>query len=402
MRVARRPEWVKPVETANGRRFEVRVHAKRPDGTPFQNKRRFRTVEEAVKWRTTLLSQVSHGTHVAPTALTVQDAVEAWLAAQRIRPKTLSAYTTSLRPVVDALGNRPVQSITKGDIEAVVSALRSGTSRMGTWNAAAKLPKSAKKTRGVWAPASINPMLARLRSIWADLVAQGTVARNVAALVKPLPSKRPALATLSGEQVQRLLDATSGDPLHIAWQLACHGLRRGELAALRWDGVDLDANTLSVTDARLATAGGSSTGEPKTPSSIRTLPLPPELADALRSERKRQMQLRLQLGPRWPDSGLVVVDDLGHPPHPDTITHAWCKALSSSKLPHVRLHDARHSCATLMHLSGVPAAVIAAWLGHTDARFTLAVYAHAPNAALSDAAATLGGVVGKKPGASAP
>lgn len=375
------------------------MHAKRPDGTMFQHKRRFRTVEEAVKWRTTLVSQVSHGTHVSPSAITVREAVQAWLAAQRIRPKTLSAYTTSLRPAVDALGDRPVQSVTKGDIEAVVAQLREGTSATGDWNAPTRLPKNAKKVRSPWAASSINPMLARLRSIWADLVAQGTVPRNVAALVKPLPSKRPELTTLSGEQVQKLLSATAGDPLAIAWQLACHGLRRGELAALRWDGVDLDANTLSIIDARLATAGGSSTGEPKTASSRRTLPLPPELADALRRERKRQKQLRLQVGPRWPDSGLVVVDDLGQPPHPDTLTHAWRKALAAAKLPHVRLHDARHSCATLMHLSGVPAAVIAAWLGHTDARFTLATYAHSNNDALSAAATTLGKAVGGKSGA---
>ncbi len=375
------------------------MHAQRPDGTRFQHKRRFATVEAAVKWRTTLVSQVSHGTHIAPATLTVRQAVEAWLAAQRIRPKTLSAYTTSLRPVVDTLGHRPVQSITKGDIETVVVALRTGTSRMGDWNAAAKLPKSAKQVRAAWSPASINPMLARLRSIWADLVAQGLVARNIAALVKPLPTSRPELVTLSAEQVAALLAATAADPLHIAWQLACHGLRRGELAALRWGDIDLDAKTLRITAARLATAGGPTTGAPKTASSIRTLPLPPDLAAALRAERKRQAQLRLQLGSRWPDSGLVVVDDLGCPPHPDTLTHAWCKALTAAKLPHVRLHDARHSCATLMHLNGVPAAVIAAWLGHTDARFTLAVYAHATDDALTAAAATLGGVVGGKPGA---
>jgi integrase len=64
------------------------------------------------------------------------------------------------------------------------------------------------------------------------------------------------------------------------------------------------------------------------------------------------------------------------------------EALEGVELPAVRLHDACHSCATLMHLDGVPAAVIAAWLGHTDARFTLSVYAHANDAALTDAAAS--------------
>lgn len=393
--MARRPEWVRVVETAAGKRYEVRVHAQRQDGTRFQQRRRFRTVEEAVKWRTTVLSEVSHGTHVAPATFTVRQAVDAWLAGQRIRPKTRAAYVTSLRPVVDHLGDRPVQTVTKADIEGVVAALRDGTSKVGDWNAAAKLPKSAKTTRSPWSPASINPMLARLRAIWADLVAQGTVARNVAALVKPLPSTRPQMKTLSAEQVTALLTATAADPLHIAWQLACHGLRRGELAALRWNDVDLDVATLSITAARLATPGGPTTGAPKTSSSVRVLPLPPDLAAALRRERKRQLELQIRLGSRWPATDHVVVDELGVPPHPDTLSHAWRKALLDTGLPPVRLHDARHSCATLMHLNGVPAVVISAWLGHTDARFTLSVYAHSTDSALAAAAATFGGVVGR-------
>ncbi|RWA15214.1 hypothetical protein MBRU_11395 [Mycolicibacterium brumae DSM 44177] len=100
--------------------------------------------------------------------------------------------------------------------------------------------------------------------------------------------------------------------------------------------------------------------------------------------------------PPLPSSGLVVVDDAGAPPHPDTLSKAWREALAAAHLPHIRLHDARHSCATLMHLDGVPAAVIAAWLGHTDARFTLSVYAHANDSALAAAAASLSKVTGQR------
>lgn len=392
--MARIPEYVHVTDTSAGRRYEVRVEVGGGDGARRQVRRRFRTLREATEYHTGITADRARGTHVAPNVLTVQGAVDAWLAGQRIRPKTLSAYVTSLRPVVDALGDRPVQTITKADIEAVVAALRAGKSKTGTWNAPEKLLANAKKVRDPWAPASINPMLARLRTIWADLVAQGIVARNVATLVKPIPTEKPAMRTLDAAQVAQLLAATTDDPLHIAWQLAVHGLRRGEILALAWGAVDLDAATLAVTEARLATAGGSSTGAPKTPSSIRTLPIPETLADALRREQQRQGRLQTLLGTRWPASGLVVVDDLGQPPYPDTLTHAWRRALAAAGLPHVRLHDARHSCATLMHLAGVPATVIAAWLGHTDARFTLATYTHAGGDALSDAAATLGGVLG--------
>lgn len=68
----------------------------------------------------------------------------------------MSAYVTALRPIVDHLAKRTVQSITKDDMEQVVQSLRAGTSKMGTWNAPTKLKKSAKKVRGKWAATSIT------------------------------------------------------------------------------------------------------------------------------------------------------------------------------------------------------------------------------------------------------
>ncbi len=391
--MARIPDYVKVVTYDSGTvRYEVRVEVGAKGGKRKQQQKRFAKLADAVSAYNTARADRDRGVQVSPDELTVRQAVEQWLDGQRIRPKTRSAYVTALRPVVDHLGDRPVQSITKADIEGVVKALREGTSTMGTWNAPTKL--KGKEVRAKWAATSINPMLARLRSIFADLMAQGTVARNPAALVKALPATKSKLTTLDADQVAALLTATAPHPLGIAVQLAVHGLRRGEILALRWADVDLKGKTLRIEAARLPVAGGSLTGAPKTPSSVRTLPLPPDLVTALRGEKQRQRQLRIRLGNRWPNSGMVVVGAVGEPPHPDTLTHAWADALAAAKLPHVRLHDARHGCATLMHLNGVPAVVIAAWLGHTDARFTLATYAHSTDAALADAGATLGTVLG--------
>lgn len=130
----------------------------------------------------------------------------------------------------------------------------------------------------------------------------------------------------------------------------------------------------------------------ETVNSIRVLPMPADLAWALLRVQDRQAQLRERLGSQWPNSNMVVLGKDGQPPNPSTLTSTWKKTLRDAGLPHTRLHDARHSCATLMHLNGVPAVVIAAWLGHADPGFTLRTYTHSNPAALAEAAKFLDSV----------
>lgn len=380
----RPPKWVVPIETQTGKRYEVRTHCTRPDGTRFQHKRRFKTLKAAVEWRATFLSEFTHGRHIASETLTVRQAVDAWLSGQRIRQTTMAAYVASLRPLVDMLGDRAIQSITKNDIESVVQTLRAGTSVMGAWRGPEKF--KTKRVRSPWAATSINPMLARIRAIMADLVDQGVLTRNPASRVKSLPTQRKTIRTLSAEQISTFLQATEEYPFGIAWRLALLGLRRSEILALTWDAIDFEKNVLGISAARLAVSGGSRIGPTKTPCSTRDLPMPTDLASALRRVKDRRAKTQEALDSGWPTSNMIILDEHGAPPHPNTLTLAWKAALEAANLPHVRLHDARHSCATLMHLNGVPAVVIAAWLGHRDAAFTLRTYAHSNPSELSAAA----------------
>jgi integrase len=81
------------------------------------------------------------------------------------------------------------------------------------------------------------------------------------------------------------------------------------------------------------------------------------------------------------------------PYHPQVLSRYWRDAVKGAGVRHIELHAARHTCATLMHLSGVPVAVIAAWIGHKDASLTMRLYAHSQFAALRDAGASLDRVV---------
>jgi integrase len=89
----------------------------------------------------------------------------------------------------------------------------------------------------------------------------------------------------------------------------------------------------------------------------------------------------------------VVCNDAGERHHPDTLSKMWTKAVAAAGVPHIRLHDARHTCGMTMHLHGVPPAVIAAWLGHADVGFTMRTYVHSQPDALAEGARSLARIV---------
>lgn len=119
----------------------------------------------------------------------------------------------------------------------------------------------------------------------------------------------------------------------------------------------------------------------------------------LKRAKALQAAERLRLGPHYLGQGKhVVVDDAGRPYRPDTLSDFWRELCIAAKVRQIRLHDARHSCASIMHAQAVPIAVISAWLGHADPAFTMRTYVHAENDALKTAAAIWQKVV--TPGAS--
>jgi integrase len=106
----------------------------------------------------------------------------------------------------------------------------------------------------------------------------------------------------------------------------------------------------------------------------------------LKAARKWQLEERLAFGEGYGPGEHVACDETGHPYHPNLLYFRWGRMLDDLGIKRVRLHDARHTCGTLMHLRGVPIAVVAAWLGHASAAFTMAVYAHSQDDALTAAA----------------
>jgi integrase len=257
--------------------------------------------------------------------------------------------------------------------------------------------------RKEWSARSCNYMLYLTTAVLDDQVAQGNAVRNVARLVDRVAGDAEKFRTLTDKEMFKILDHDCRDR-HL-WALALYGARRGEIAGLRWVNVnltdepvgegedELPPKSVRIAENRVAVGREIVTGSPKSKASTRTLPMPDEVVELLKAARKRQREERLAFGQGYGSGEYVASDETGQPYHPNLLTFRWGKLLGELGIKPVRLHDARHSCATLMHLRNVPIAVIAAWLGHASAAFTMSRYTHSQDQALKDAASSFGRVV---------
>jgi len=186
------------------------------------------------------------------------------------------------------------------------------------------------------------------------------VKRNVAEHVDPVPVGHRRVDTYTEAEVRTLLASIADDRLAHAWELALCGLRRGEIAGLRWADVDFDGKALSLANKRVDAGGRAVENDPKSAMSRRTLPLPDRLMSLLRAAKARQAAERLALGADSGPWGLRR-EQRGRPPlSPASAVTVLARRVKSAGLRSIKLHAARHTAATAMHLAGVPVAVIAA------------------------------------------
>jgi integrase len=295
-----------------------------------------------------------------------------------VRPKTLAGYRDALRPVIATYGGLAVQRVTKQHLDDLVALLVAG-----------KLTRSDGRPIRPWKPRTVNLMLFLVRTVLDDLVRQGQLVRNVAVLVDRLPQIPTEMQTYTPDEVRAVLAAARGDRLEAAWHLALCGLRRGETCGIRWSDLDLEVRTVTIRETQVVIDGTPVESTPKSARGNRTLPLTDALVDVLKRAQEQQDAERRAAGPHYTPSGYLVVDELGRRLHPETVSARWDQLAKVAGVRRIRLHDARHTCGTLMHLHGVPVAVISAWLGHADPAFTMRTYVHAQNDALGTAANAL-------------
>ena len=188
----------------------------------------------------------------------------------------------------------------------------------------------------------------------------------------------------SREELAALFEATKDDPIAVVIQLAAYyGLRRSEVLGIRWSAVDFEHGTISINHkVTESTEHGQhqiyTEDKLKTKSSFRTLPLIPAMRELLSAQKARQGAYRKQFGKSYCQdyTDYVCVDPMGGLFRPNYITDHFSILLRQHGLRHIRFHDLRHSCASLLLSQGVPMKQIQDWLGHSTFATTADIYSH--------------------------
>jgi integrase len=190
--------------------------------------------------------------------------LDSWLTSRQthIRPSTLASYRWTLtKYLIPVLGDVPLSDLKPEHLTKLYASLTIS-------------PKSIRNLHGV------------VRRSLKDAVAWGYATRNVAALVQPPALRRPEIVAWSPEQLRTFLDAVKDDRFYAAWRLfATTGMRRGEVAGLRWE--DVAEDRLHVRAPRVVVSGKVTTSEPKTRAGRRTVSLDPETVNALAAIPRR-------------------------------------------------------------------------------------------------------------------
>jgi integrase len=186
------------------------------------------------------------------------------------------------------------------------------------------------------------------------------------------------MQTWNTEDVTRFLDAARGSPYYVLFYTALFtGMRRSELLALRWQDVDFLFGQLSINRSLHQLRDRSFVfRQPKTARGKRTIALGPSAIRVLSEYHAKQSELHSQLGIPLSEQDLVFAKYDGKPVSPDTVSHAWQEMARNAGVKVIRLHDARHTHASLLLKQGIHPKIVQERLGHATISTTLDTYSH--------------------------
>lgn len=319
------------------------------------------------------------GLPAAPERQSVKNFLERWLeetARPRLRRRTFDGYQQHVRKHIEpCLGHVPLHQLTPQNVQKMIK----------TQSDVGLSPRTVRYTRAV------------LRTALNQALKWNLVARNAAALVDVPRSTRHEIRVLDPEESRGLLKAAEASRLGALFSVALAvGLRLGEALALGWADVDLDKKALRVRRALQRIDKKLQFVEPKSERSRRAVNIPQFAVSALKRHAIRQKKERLLAGGRWRESGLVFTSTIGTPLDERNVRREFRAILKAAKLPPMRIHDLRHTCASLLLAQGVHARVVMEVLGHSQISLTMDTYSHVSPALHGEAAQKMDSLLAQK------
>lgn len=359
-------------------------------------KRGFLTKKAAADALGDINADLRNGRYVSPDRTTLGAWLDEWVAGRRLAPSTLASYQRNIEHHIRPhLGAVPLQQLTGPRITKMYRELE------------AHGKANYQAGQGL-SPRTVRYIHTILKAALKSAVQHGKIVKNPADLAAPpaaREAKSPEIHPWTAEQLGAFLQWSKenrGDAFPAWHTLAFTGMRRGELLGLRWRDVDLTAGTVSVrrslTPVRIKGQGvklieGLTKGKVS-----RVVDIDPGTVSVLKAHRQARGALAL---PLIRDDARVFANEEGEPLQPDKFTVRFAesvrrcsKDLGADALPPIRLHDLRHTHATLLLKAGVNVKVVSERLGHASVGITWDVYAHAMPGMQREAAAQFAAMIG--------
>ena len=373
------------------------------------------TRHEVAEEMTNTLRDQQRGIVIAPGKQTVGQFLQAWLTALKsdVTPATFISYESTVRlhliPAIgdlrlSKLGAAHVQRLKDETIKAVVYV------GPGVKKPAEGRPPEAQHLSS----STVRYCLKVLRMALDHACKLDLVARNVALLVDFPKVEHAEIEPFTAEQTMKFIEAAKGHRLGALFSVALAiGLRKGEALGLKWSAIDFERGTLAVRIAlQRVKMPGEKKGkllltEPKR-KSRRTINLPRACVSSLLEHRAIQEKERRLAGSRWQEADYVFTTGIGTPMEPRNLERAYRQILALAGLHHIRIHDLRHTAATLLLTQGVHPRVVMELLGHSQIAITMNTYSHVVPALMKEAANQMDAAlktpepVAAKPGSSVP